>query len=207
MVSGNLPVWVILLVPLAFWASKSLQMASPGTAEPTSKHVPEQLPIQTFQTVLLKRLGLQRRPDPKPKLLVPQYLLDLYRFSSRQLPASPKDTEQPFLRGRAATANTVRTFHHVGETLAQFPTLTGLREERGEKVWISLGTADQRLRWWQESAHIKLSGKKSRGAESHKHHKPMGLLTWDGLSSMDRAQVGMLKIPGANHQLSPGQKL
>ncbi|XP_058051553.1 bone morphogenetic protein 2-like isoform X1 [Ahaetulla prasina] len=113
MVSGNLTVWVVLLVPLAFWASKSLQMASPGTAEPTSKPVAEQLPIQTFQTVLLKRLGLERRPDPKPKLLVPQYLLDLYRFSSRQLPASPKDTEQPFLEGRAAAANTVRTFHHV----------------------------------------------------------------------------------------------
>ncbi|XP_070805448.1 LOW QUALITY PROTEIN: bone morphogenetic protein 2-like [Pituophis catenifer annectens] len=116
MVSGNLPVWVILLVTLAFWASESLQMASPGTAEPTSKPIPEQLPIQTFQTVLLKRLGLQRRPDPKPKLLVPQYLLDLYRFSSRQLPASPKDTEQPFLEGRAAAANTVRAFHHVEDS-------------------------------------------------------------------------------------------
>ncbi|XP_063168658.1 bone morphogenetic protein 2-like [Candoia aspera] len=113
MVSGNLPVWAILLIPFAFWGSESLQMASPGTAEPTGKHDPEQLPVQAFQTVLLRRLGLQRRPDPKPKLLVPQYLLDLYQFWLRQAPFSPRDTEQPFLEARAATANTVRTFHHV----------------------------------------------------------------------------------------------
>ncbi|XP_032083815.1 bone morphogenetic protein 2-like [Thamnophis elegans] len=117
MISGNLPVLVILLVPLAFWASESLQMASPDTAEPKSNRIPEQLPLQIFQTVLLKRLGLQRRPEPKPKLMVPQYLLDLYRFSSRKPPASPKDTEQPFLEGRAATANTVRTFHHVEDSV------------------------------------------------------------------------------------------
>ncbi|XP_070620767.1 bone morphogenetic protein 2-like [Erythrolamprus reginae] len=113
MVSGNFPFWVILLAPLAFWACESLQMASPGAAEPTSGHVPEQLPIQTF---LLQRLGLQKRPDPQPKLPVPQYLLDLYRLSSRQLPASPKDTEQGFLEGRAATANTVRIFHHAEDS-------------------------------------------------------------------------------------------
>ncbi|KAM6427871.1 bone morphogenetic protein 2-like [Liasis olivaceus] len=113
MVSGNLPVWVILLVPLAFWGSESLQMASPGAAEQSGKHDPEQLPIQAFQTILLRRLGLQRRPDPKPKLLVPHYLLDLYQFCLRRAPLSPKDAERPFLEARAAAANTVRTFHHV----------------------------------------------------------------------------------------------
>lgn len=137
MVSGNLPSWVIFLVPLAFWASECLQMASPGAAEPMGKRDPEHLPIQSFQTVLLKRLGLQRRPDPKPKLRVPQYLMDLYQFCLRRPPASPKDSEPPFLEARAATANTVRAFHHVGETLAQSSILTGLREEGGETLDLS----------------------------------------------------------------------
>ncbi|XP_062996127.1 bone morphogenetic protein 2-like [Elgaria multicarinata webbii] len=124
MVSGNLPVLTILLMPLVFWGSEGPRAASPGTGERTGKHDPKQVPIQALQTILLRRLGLQRRPEPKPGLVVPQYLMDLYQFCLGKAPPSLKETELPFLEEQAGRANTVRTFHHV-EDLDHIPESIG----------------------------------------------------------------------------------
>ncbi|XP_034973008.2 bone morphogenetic protein 2 [Zootoca vivipara] len=111
MVSGNLAVLVVLLIPLEFWRSGGLLAASPGTA---GKHdSTKQVPIQALQTILLRRLGLQRRPEPRAGFVVPQYLLDLYQFCLGKAPSSLKETELPFLEEQAGRANTIRTFHHV----------------------------------------------------------------------------------------------
>ncbi|KAH0631497.1 hypothetical protein JD844_005841 [Phrynosoma platyrhinos] len=120
MVSGNLTVLSMLFVSLAFWGTEAPQGPSPGT----NKHDSMQVPIQALHTILLRRLGLQRRPEPKPGLVVPQYLLDLYQFCLGKAPPSLQETELPFLEEQAGRANTVRTFHHV-EDLDYMPEVVG----------------------------------------------------------------------------------
>lgn len=114
MVSGNLPVLVVLLVPLVLWGSENPQVASPETADRAGKHDLPQVPARSLQSILLRRLGLQKRPEPRPGLVVPQYLLDLYQFYLGKVPSSSfGDAELPFLEERGGRANTVRMFHHV----------------------------------------------------------------------------------------------
>lgn len=116
MVSGNLPVLGVLLVPLVLWGSESPQAAALGTADNgAGKHDPRQVPLQS---ILLRRLGLQRRPEPKAELVAPQHLLDLYRFYLGEGPAPFRDAELPFLEERGGGADTVRVFHHTGEAVA-----------------------------------------------------------------------------------------
>ncbi|XP_061452579.1 bone morphogenetic protein 2-like [Rhineura floridana] len=120
MVSGNVAVLGVLLTSLVFWGSEGPRAAPPGTSKRAGLHDSKQVPIQALQTVLLRRLGLQRRPEPRPGLVVPQYLLDLYQFCLGKAPSSLKETELPFLEEQAGRANTVRTFHHV-EDLDHIP--------------------------------------------------------------------------------------
>nr|XP_020666540.1 bone morphogenetic protein 2-like [Pogona vitticeps] len=112
MVSGKLPALLIPLIPLIFCGSRGSQAVTPGI----STHDTKEAPIQALQTILLRRLGLQKRPEPKPGLVIPQYLLDLYQFCLGKPPPSLQDTDIPFLEEQAGRANTVRTFHHI-ETL------------------------------------------------------------------------------------------
>ncbi|KAJ6663783.1 hypothetical protein lerEdw1_009862 [Lerista edwardsae] len=115
MVSANWPVLGILLLPLVLWGSESPQAAAPGTADRAGKHDPRQVPVQSLQSTLLRRLGLQRRPEPKVELVAPQHLLDLYRFYLGEGPSPFGDAELPFLeeRGGGRGADTVRMFHHT----------------------------------------------------------------------------------------------
>ncbi|XP_067413341.1 bone morphogenetic protein 4-like [Emydura macquarii macquarii] len=115
MVSDNLPVLMILLLPAVLLGSEGSHSpgeASPGATDRTSKLLPEPAFIQSLQTFLLKRLGLQGRPEPKPGHAVPQYLLDLFRFHSGQAP-SLRGAGFPFPVQHAEQANTVRAFHHL----------------------------------------------------------------------------------------------
>nr|XP_056703329.1 bone morphogenetic protein 2-like [Euleptes europaea] len=121
MVSGNLPALAVLLLPLVLWGSQGPQMA---TGPEIDQANPKQVPIQSLQAILLRRLGLQRRPRPKPGLPVPQYLLDLYQFCLGKALSSLPDLERPFLEEQARTANTVRAFHHV-ENLDHIPEVAG----------------------------------------------------------------------------------
>ncbi|XP_015282750.1 PREDICTED: bone morphogenetic protein 2 [Gekko japonicus] len=121
MVSGNLPALAALLMPLVLWGSEGPRGATPPE---TGQAAQKQAPIQSLQAVLLRRLGLQRRPRPKPGLPVPQYLLDLYRFRLGKSLSSFPDSEWPFLEERATTANTVRALHHV-DHLDHVPEVAG----------------------------------------------------------------------------------
>ncbi|KAJ7303967.1 hypothetical protein JRQ81_011482 [Phrynocephalus forsythii] len=109
MISGNLPVLLMLLTPLIFWGPGDSKATNPGA----SAHDSKEAPIQALQTILLRRLGLQKRPEPKPGLVIPQYLLDLYHFCLGKPPASLREIDHPFLEQQAGRANTVRTFHHM----------------------------------------------------------------------------------------------
>lgn len=68
---------------------------------------------QTIQNLLLTRLGLQSYPNPRPGAVVPQYLLDLYRFHTQQYHLVG-DPNFSFPVEHVQGANTVRSFHHAG---------------------------------------------------------------------------------------------
>uniref|UniRef100_A0A3B1J711 Bone morphogenetic protein 16 n=1 Tax=Astyanax mexicanus TaxID=7994 RepID=A0A3B1J711_ASTMX len=67
---------------------------------------------QTIQNLLLTRLGLQSHPNPRPGALVPQYLLDLYRFHTEQYHLI-EDPDFSYPTKHVQGANTVRSFHHA----------------------------------------------------------------------------------------------
>ncbi|XP_072551117.1 bone morphogenetic protein 16 [Salminus brasiliensis] len=67
---------------------------------------------QTIQNLLLTRLGLQSHPNPRPGALVPQYLLDLYRFHTEQYHLI-EDPDFSYPSKHVQGANTVRSFHHA----------------------------------------------------------------------------------------------
>ncbi|XP_048356678.1 bone morphogenetic protein 4-like [Sphaerodactylus townsendi] len=121
MVSGNLPILAVLFMPLVLWGSEGPHVApTPETSQADSKRVL----IQSLQATLLRHLGLQRRPRPKPGLLVPQYLLDLHQFCLGKALSSLPELERPFLEEQARTANTVRAFRHV-ENFDHIPQVAG----------------------------------------------------------------------------------
>ncbi|KAI5098556.1 bone morphogenetic protein 16 precursor [Silurus meridionalis] len=67
---------------------------------------------QTIQNLLLARLGLQSYPNPHSGAVVPQYLLDLYRFHTQQYHLV-EDPDFSFPVEHVQGANTVRSFHHA----------------------------------------------------------------------------------------------
>ncbi|KAI5624297.1 bone morphogenetic protein 16 precursor, partial [Silurus asotus] len=67
---------------------------------------------QTIQNLLLARLGLQSYPNPHSGAVVPQYLLDLYRFHTQQYHLV-EDPDFSFPVEHVKGANTVRSFHHA----------------------------------------------------------------------------------------------
>ncbi|RXM93320.1 Bone morphogenetic protein 4 [Acipenser ruthenus] len=73
--------------------------------------------LQDFEATLLHMFGLQRRPRPSHSAVVPRYMLDLYRFQSGETEeAGEHDTPFEYPEKSASRANTVRGFHHEGES-------------------------------------------------------------------------------------------
>lgn len=70
---------------------------------------------KTIQNLLLTQLGLQSYPDPHPGAVVPQYLLDLYRFHTQQYHLV-EDPDFSFPVKHVQGSNTVRSFPPAGET-------------------------------------------------------------------------------------------
>lgn len=69
--------------------------------------------LSEFELRLLSMFGLKQRPTPSRDAVVPPYMLDLYRRHSGQ-PGAPAPDHR--LERAASLANTVRSFHHEGET-------------------------------------------------------------------------------------------
>ncbi|XP_028651561.1 bone morphogenetic protein 16 [Erpetoichthys calabaricus] len=104
MVPANLLVLMVLLVPdvLLGYEGKLRSGMSPRK-EPSL--------VQSIQTLLLSRLGLQDRPAPRSDIHVPQYLMNLYHFHSLEFHRI-QDSTFNFPFSHTQKANTVRAFHH-----------------------------------------------------------------------------------------------
>lgn len=73
--------------------------------------------LRDFEATLLHMFGLKRRPRPSRSTAVPQYLLDLYRLQSGEAEeAGGQDIAFEYPERAASRANTVRGFHHEGES-------------------------------------------------------------------------------------------
>ncbi|MBN3283640.1 BMP2 protein, partial [Polyodon spathula] len=106
MVPASFLVLMFLLIPQA-WSSPEGGSSS-GPPQP----VMEPSLAQAIQTLLLTRLGLRSLPTPRPGVLIPQYLLHLYRFHSQEFHLI-QDSGFVFPAGHTQNANTVRGFHHL----------------------------------------------------------------------------------------------
>ncbi|XP_076850469.1 bone morphogenetic protein 16 [Brachyhypopomus gauderio] len=108
MFPASLLVLMTLLLPQALSAHQEGSSGSDGNLGPAL----EPSLAQTIQNLLLSRLGLQSHPDPRPGAVVPQYLLDLYRFHTQQYHLID-DPGFTFPTQHAQGANTARSFHHA----------------------------------------------------------------------------------------------
>lgn len=97
------------------------------------RHAPEHSErfLRDFELRLLNMFGLKRKPTPSKGAVVPQYMLDLYYMHSEN--GDQKTIRRPrSVMGRhaeraASRANTIRSFHHEGES--SFSTTASLREQ------------------------------------------------------------------------------
>ncbi|KAM6933482.1 bone morphogenetic protein 16 [Xenentodon cancila] len=119
MLPANLLLLMFLLLPQASFGRQGGNTSetdhgkvstAPSPSSPTPSLLDPSL-AQTIQTLLLSRLGLQSRPDPRPGVPVPKYLLDLYRFHQQRYHLV-EDPSFSFPSQHIQQANTVRSFHH-----------------------------------------------------------------------------------------------
>lgn len=84
--------------------------------------------LRDFEATLLHMFGLKRRPRPSRSTAVPQYLLDLYRLQSGEAEeAGGQDIAFEYPERAASRANTVRGFHHEGESSNGYDLICSLR--------------------------------------------------------------------------------
>lgn len=100
------------------------RFSEPGRAASAAQR-PEDL-LSEFELRLLHMFGLKRRPSPGKDVVIPPYMLDLYRLHAGQQLGQPAALGFPLERA-ASRANTVRSFHHEGTAGRG---LRGLRERR-----------------------------------------------------------------------------
>uniref|UniRef100_H3AHE3 Bone morphogenetic protein 16 n=1 Tax=Latimeria chalumnae TaxID=7897 RepID=H3AHE3_LATCH len=118
MVPANLLFLMLLLPPYTLLGSEDIlhqQEVLPSSHPPVKKTTNRTLDlnvIRSVQTLLLTRLGFRSCPQPKPGLLIPQYMWDLYRYHSGDLPAI-QDSGFQIPEEHTGKANTIRAFHHL----------------------------------------------------------------------------------------------
>lgn len=109
MLPANLLLLMVLLLPLPSSGRHSGQTSHIEHGE--SNSVLEPSVAHTIQSLLLSRLGLKSKPEPRPGVQVPRYLLDLYRYHQQQYHLL-EDQAFSFPTHHIQQANTVRSFHH-----------------------------------------------------------------------------------------------
>ncbi|XP_074944308.1 bone morphogenetic protein 2 isoform X6 [Phalacrocorax aristotelis] len=102
------------------------RFSEPGRAAPAAQR-PEDL-LSEFELRLLHMFGLKRRPSPSKDVVIPPYMLDLYRLHAGQQLGQPQALGYPLERA-ASRANTVRSFHHE-EVLEELPETSGKTARR-----------------------------------------------------------------------------
>ncbi|XP_061468514.1 bone morphogenetic protein 4 [Rhineura floridana] len=85
------------------------ERGAPGTSR---RPFPNHELLRGFEATLLQMFGLRRRPQPSQAVLVPSYMLDLYRLQSGEGEEKLHDLSLQYPEKSTSRANTVRSFHH-----------------------------------------------------------------------------------------------
>ncbi|XP_033833010.1 bone morphogenetic protein 16 [Periophthalmus magnuspinnatus] len=109
MLPANLLLLMVLLLPLLSSGRHSGQASHIDHGQSSS--VLEPSVVHTIQSLLLSRLGLKSKPEPRTGVQVPRYLLDLYHYHQQQYHLL-EDPAFSFPSHHIQQANTVRSFHH-----------------------------------------------------------------------------------------------
>ncbi|KAJ0022063.1 hypothetical protein NQD34_009553 [Periophthalmus magnuspinnatus] len=109
MLPANLLLLMVLLLPLLSSGRHSGQASHIDHGQSSS--VLEPSVVHTIQSLLLSRLGLKSKPEPRIGVQVPRYLLDLYHYHQQQYHLL-EDPAFSFPSHHIQQANTVRSFHH-----------------------------------------------------------------------------------------------
>nr|XP_015196386.1 PREDICTED: bone morphogenetic protein 2-like [Lepisosteus oculatus]XP_015196387.1 PREDICTED: bone morphogenetic protein 2-like [Lepisosteus oculatus]XP_015196388.1 PREDICTED: bone morphogenetic protein 2-like [Lepisosteus oculatus] len=143
MFPANLLVLMVLLLP-------QVVSAREGASDPST---PPQLSLaQTIQNLLLTRLGLRNRPEPRPGTPIPQYLLDVYRFHSQDFHLI-QDPGFRFPTRHTQGANTLRSFHPLETPRHLLPSSQGETDSFHIVFNVSSIPRDERV----TSAELRLS--------------------------------------------------
>jgi hypothetical protein len=70
-----------------------------------------------FEAKFLQMLGMKEKPRVTQKVVVPQYMMDLY---NSRMEDPEYITTNLIFKDFATTANTVRAFHHKGKDFSHF---------------------------------------------------------------------------------------
>lgn len=86
--------------------------------------------IAAVESSLLKLLGLSRRPRPTKDIVIPQYMIDIYRSQT----GDQGEVPEIFTRGRGINpSNTVRSFYHQ-----DVMHLDGCSEHNCARIWFDV---------------------------------------------------------------------
>ncbi|KAK1793280.1 hypothetical protein P4O66_011665 [Electrophorus voltai] len=123
MIPGNRMLMVILLCQVVLGESSHASLIPEEGRKKVLGHHPGQSHelLRDFEATLLHMFGLPRRPQPSRSVVVPQYLLDLYRLQSGEAEeAGGQEVNFEYPERSTSRANTVRAFHHE-EHMEQVP--------------------------------------------------------------------------------------
>lgn len=71
--------------------------------------------VDAAESSLLKMMGLKQRPRPSKNIVIPEYMIELYRQVSGDFDT---DISSVFhRRGATVPSNTIRSFFHEGESI------------------------------------------------------------------------------------------
>ncbi|XP_067830994.1 bone morphogenetic protein 2-like [Heptranchias perlo] len=104
--------WVLVKGEMSLYSEGGRTALDASLKEGAFHPIPNPELIHTLQRTLLNRFGLSRLPEPSSDAVVPQYMLDLYHFHTGEY-NHIQDPSFNFLERHTASANTVRSFHHL----------------------------------------------------------------------------------------------
>ena len=107
---------ILVLISTAVLQGLASSFTTHGSTSPPPPLNQEQKDktIAALESSLLKLFGLSQRPQPNKDIVIPQYMIDIYRSQTGDQGEIP----EIFTRGSGVDpSNTVRSFYHQGNTL------------------------------------------------------------------------------------------